>query len=66
MGHPVSHTIFLSPVTHAEINQVMVGLKNGAAGCGEITAVTCVTAYYWTTYVYLQFIIESGHISYWD
>ena len=25
---------------HAEINQVIMGLKNGAAGCGEITAVT--------------------------
>ena len=40
MGHPVPHTIFLPPVTHAEINQIIMGLKNGAAGDDEITAVT--------------------------
>ena len=40
MGHPVPHTIFLSPVTHAEINQIIMGLKNGAVGYDEITAVT--------------------------
>ena len=40
MGHPVPHTIFLSPVTHAEINQIIMRLKNGAAGFDEITAVT--------------------------
>ena len=40
MGHPVPHTIFLSPVTHDEINQIIMVLKNGAAGYDEITAVT--------------------------
>ena len=39
MGHPVSHSIFLSPVTHAEIMQIIMGLPNGAAGYDEITAV---------------------------
>ena len=40
MGHPVPHTIFLSPATHAEINQIIIALKNGAAGYNEIIAVT--------------------------
>ena len=40
MGHPVPHTFFLFPVTHAEINQIIMGLKHGAAGYDEITAVT--------------------------
>ena len=40
MGHTVPQTIFSPPVTHAEINQIIMGLKNGAAGYDEITAVT--------------------------
>ena len=31
MGHPVPHTIFLSPVTHTEINQIIMGVKHWAA-----------------------------------
>ena len=40
MGHPVPRTNFLSPVTHAEINQIIMGLQNGAVGNNETTALT--------------------------
>ena len=46
-----------------------MGLKNGAAGYDEITAVTLqlVSLHIIEPInVYLQYIIESGNISYWD